>query len=78
MECDELKGPEGEPQRELAVTAALRVRGAARQPQGEAGKGSNKDTIFQDFLFQKQQRAMVAYGQALKSKIPVKIHKELL
>lgn len=51
---------------------------AARQPQGEPAKGTNKDTVFQDFLFQKQQRAMVAYGQALKSKIPVKIHKELL
>lgn len=51
---------------------------AARQPQGDSGKGSNKDTIFQDFLYQKQQRAMVAYGHALKSRIPVKIHKELL
>jgi hypothetical protein len=37
-----------------------------------------KDRVLQDMLFQKQQRAMTAYQEALKAKIPIKIHRELL
>jgi hypothetical protein len=29
-------------------------------------------------LFQKQQRALVAFQESLKGKIPVKVHRELL
>jgi peptidyl-prolyl cis-trans isomerase D len=37
-----------------------------------------KERIFQSFLFQKQQRALMAYAQSMKTKIPIKTHKELL
>src|SRR5512147_210059 len=37
-----------------------------------------KDRALQDMLFQKQQRALAAYQEALKAKIPTKIHRELL
>ena len=37
-----------------------------------------KERIFQSFLFQKQQRALMAYTESMKSKVPVKIHKELM
>ncbi len=60
---------------EIAEAQAL----LARQPQTEPGKGpSAKDRILQDFLFQKQQRALEAYTQSLKAKTPVQIRKELL
>ena len=37
-----------------------------------------KERIFQNLLFQKQQRALMAYSESMKSKVPVKIHKELM
>lgn len=37
-----------------------------------------KDRALQDLLFQKQQRALAAYQEALKAKVPTKIHRELL
>ncbi|MDH4096978.1 MAG: SurA N-terminal domain-containing protein [Nitrospira sp.] len=37
-----------------------------------------KDRALQDMLFQKQQRALAAYQEALKAKVPTKIHRELL
>ena len=37
-----------------------------------------KDRILQDMLLQKQQRALQAYQESLKTKIPIKIHRELL
>ena len=37
-----------------------------------------KERIFQSLLFQKQQRALMAYTESMKSKVPVKIHKELM
>jgi peptidyl-prolyl cis-trans isomerase D len=37
-----------------------------------------KERIFQSFLFQKQQRALMAYSESMKSKVPIKVHKELL
>ena len=37
-----------------------------------------KERIFQNLLFQKQQRALMAYAESMKSKVPVKIHKELM
>lgn len=48
---------------------------SARQTQGE---GAKKNTLVQDFLLQKQQRALQAYTESLKKQIPVKIRKEML
>ncbi len=48
---------------------------SARQTQGDSPK---KNTLVQDFLLQKQQRALQAYTDALKKQIPVKIRKEML
>jgi len=60
---------------EIAEAQAL----MARQPQPETKDGASaNDRILQDFLFQKQQRALVAYTQSLKTKVPIEIHKELL
>ena len=51
----------------------------ARQPDGDAAKTQTaKDRVLADMLFQKQQRALMAYQESLKAKIPVKIHRELL
>lgn len=45
-----------------------------------AGVGSStpmaKDLLLQNFLFQKQQRALNAYTEALKTKMPVEIYRE--
>jgi hypothetical protein len=53
----------------------------ARQTQvgsaGHSAEGAN-ERLVQDFLFQKQQRALMAYKEALKSRVPVKIYKEML
>jgi peptidyl-prolyl cis-trans isomerase D len=37
-----------------------------------------KDRILQDMLLQKQQRALVAFEESLKTSVPIKIHRELL
>jgi len=37
-----------------------------------------RERILQDYLFQKQERALTAYEQALKSRLAIKIHKEML
>jgi peptidyl-prolyl cis-trans isomerase D len=50
----------------------------ARQPQAEASGKSANERLLQDFLFQKQQRALMAYKEAMRARIPVKVHKELL
>jgi peptidyl-prolyl cis-trans isomerase D len=51
----------------------------ARQTAADAGKNPTAaERIYQDFLFQKQQRALTAYAEALKTRVPIKIHKELL
>ncbi len=51
----------------------------ARQTVADAGKNPTAtERIHQDFLFQKQQRALTAYAEALKTRVPIKIHKELL
>jgi hypothetical protein len=60
---------------EIAEAQAL----MARQPQSDPKTGASaNDRILQDFLFQKQQRALVAYTQSLKARVPIEIHKELL
>ena len=37
-----------------------------------------KDRILQDMLFQKQQRALMAYQESLKTRVPIKVHREQL
>jgi peptidyl-prolyl cis-trans isomerase D len=60
---------------ELAEAQALTLR----QPESDPAKAAAaKDRAVQDVLFQKQQRALMAYTQALKATIPIKIHRELL
>ncbi|HXF91748.1 MAG TPA: SurA N-terminal domain-containing protein [Nitrospiraceae bacterium] len=60
---------------ELAEAQAL----VARQTTADAGKNqAAAERIYQDFLFQKQQRALTAYAEALKTRVPIKVHKELL
>lgn len=50
-----------------------------RQGEADPAKApAAKERIFQSFLFQKQQRALIAYAQSMKAKIPIKTHKELL
>jgi hypothetical protein len=56
---------------EIAEAQALMARQA--QPQ----TGANQ-RILHDFLFQKQQRALMAYKESMKSRIPIEVHKELL
>ncbi|MEK6526890.1 MAG: SurA N-terminal domain-containing protein [Nitrospirota bacterium] len=60
---------------EIAEAQAL----MSPQPQAESASGpSARERILQDFLFQKQQRALMAYKEAMKAKVPIQIHKELL
>jgi hypothetical protein len=51
----------------------------ARPQDGDPAKAASaKDRVLQDMLFQKQQRALMAYQESLKAKVPIKIHRELL
>ncbi len=50
----------------------------ARQPAGDESGATAKERILQDFLFQKQQRAIMAYKESMKASVPIKIRKELL
>ena len=48
------------------------------QDSDSAKAATAKERVLQDMLFQKQQRALAAYQESLKGKIPMKIHRELL
>jgi SurA N-terminal domain len=50
----------------------------ARQAQVEGTAQASSQPLLQDFLFQKQQRALLAFQEGLKAHTPVKIHKENL
>lgn len=60
---------------ELAEAQALTLRQTETDP-GKAAAA--KDRAIQDVLFQKQQRAIMAYTESLKTTIPIKINRELL
>lgn len=60
---------------EIAEGQALMTRPQDSDP---AKAATAKDRILQDMLFQKQQRALMAYQESLKAKVPIKIHRELL
>ncbi|MBI4401302.1 MAG: SurA N-terminal domain-containing protein [Nitrospirae bacterium] len=60
---------------EIAEAQAL----MAHQPDAPPSAGpSPRERILQDFLFQKQQRTLMAYKEAMKAKVPIQIRKELL
>jgi peptidyl-prolyl cis-trans isomerase D len=60
---------------ELAEAQALTLRQTESDP---AKAASAKDRALQDVLFQKQQRALMAFSESLKATLPIKIHRELL
>jgi peptidyl-prolyl cis-trans isomerase D len=60
---------------ELADAQALTLRQTESDP---AKTAAAKDRVIQDVLFQKQQRALTAYTESLKTSIPIKINRELL
>ena len=60
---------------ELSEAQTLITRQTETDP---AKAAAAKERIFQSFLFQKQQRALMAYAEAMKTKVPIKVHKELL
>jgi len=60
---------------ELAEAQTLLTRQSEADP---AKAAAARERIFQSFLFQKQQRALMAYAEAMKTKVPIKVHKELL
>jgi hypothetical protein len=60
---------------ELAEAQALTLRQTESDP---AKAAEAKDRVAQDVLLQKQQRALMAYTESLKSTIPIKINRELL
>ena len=66
----------------VALTPAEIAEGQAlmaQQPPGESASGApTGDRILQAFLFQKQQRAVMAYKEAVKARVPIEIHRELL
>ena len=62
---------------EIAEANTLLARQAQPEPSTQNGPSAN-ERLLQDFLFQKQQRALMAYQEALKAKVPIQIHKEML
>lgn len=60
---------------EYSEAQALVTREGEKDP---AKAEAAKERIFQSFLFQKQQRALMAYSESMKSRIPIKVHKELM
>lgn len=66
----------------VALTPAEIAEGqslSARPVDGDPAKAeSAKSRVIEDMLFQKQQRALLAYQQSLKAQVPITIHRELL
>jgi parvulin-like peptidyl-prolyl isomerase len=60
---------------EISEAQALMTRPQDSDPTKAA---TAKDRILQDMLLQKQQRALVAFEESLKTRIPITIHRELL
>jgi peptidyl-prolyl cis-trans isomerase D len=60
---------------EVAEAQALVARQATL---AQPSSSQAQERIYQDVLFQKQQRALAAYAEALKTRTPIKIHRELL
>jgi peptidyl-prolyl cis-trans isomerase D len=66
----------------IALTPAELAESQALMTRGQDGDGADligsRERAVQDMLLQKQQRALAAYQDALKAKIPIKIRRELL
>jgi peptidyl-prolyl cis-trans isomerase D len=62
---------------EITEAQTLMARQSQTESSGQAAQTAN-ERLLQDFLFQKQQRALMAYQEALKAQVPIQIHKELL
>ena len=60
---------------ELSEAQSLVTRQGETDPTKAA---VDKERIFQSFLFQKQQRALMAYAESMKNRVPINIRKELL
>jgi hypothetical protein len=60
---------------ELAEAQALTLRQTESDP---AKAAAAKDRALHDVLFQKQQRALMAFTESLKTTLPITIHRELL
>lgn len=60
---------------ELAEAQAFTLRQTESDP---AKAEAAKNRAVQDVLFQKQQRALMAYTESLKATIPIKINREQL
>ena len=62
---------------EIAEAQSLLARQSQTESSGPPAQTAN-ERLLQDFLFQKQQRALMAYQEALKAKVPIQVHKEML
>jgi hypothetical protein len=62
---------------EIAEAQTLLARQTQTEASGQAAPTAN-ERLLQDFLFQKQQRALMAYQEALKANVPIQVHKEML
>lgn len=62
---------------EIAESQTLMARQSQTESTGQSAQSAN-ERLLQDFLFQKQQRALMAFQEALKTKVPIQIHKEML
>ncbi|MBA2252795.1 MAG: SurA N-terminal domain-containing protein, partial [Nitrospirales bacterium] len=62
---------------EIAEAQTLLARQKQTESSGQPAQTAN-ERLLQDFLFQKQQRALMAYQEALKVKVPIQVHKEML
>jgi hypothetical protein len=62
---------------EIAEAQTLLARQAQPESPGQSAQTAN-ERLLQDFLFQKQQRALMAYQEALKATVPIQVHKEML
>ncbi|MEP6887606.1 MAG: SurA N-terminal domain-containing protein [Nitrospirales bacterium] len=62
---------------EIAEAQTLLARQTQPESSGQPAQTAN-ERLLQDFLFQKQQRALMAYQEALKVKVPIQVHKEML
>lgn len=63
---------------EIAEAQSLMARQPAGANSGKVTSDAAKERILQDLLFQKQQRALMAYNESIKASVPVKIRHELL
>ena len=62
---------------EIAEAQTLLARQTQTEASGQPTQTAN-ERLLQDFLFQKQQRALMAYQEALKANVPIQVHKEML